>query len=202
MLLASCGLGTSRVLRMGADKLKEHRPTGAECGYETVEAVYRLEEDYEFCPICNHVNQAQSYDAGMCRHFVGKYGEGEILSNSGEFSDFKGEWESLLKWCQENVDELGESRLERAVSKACTKLKLPRKVAKLLTDNPRDPQCDAMCAFQELFDLKDGKDMTVFCNLYIKTPGQILRLTGSLGRMSQLLQVGKRDTRQNVRDRS
>jgi len=199
MLLASCGFGTSRVLRMSADTLKEHRPTGAEYGYETIENVYQLGKDYEFCPICNHVNEARSYDIGMCQHFVGKYGEGEIGDNLGVFSNFEHEWTSLLTWCEEKVDELGEPKLERLVSKACRKLKLPREVAKLLTEDPRDPQCDAICAFQKLFDLKAGKDyMGIFYNLYFETPGQIEKLTKSLGRMSQLLQGGKLDSHRNV----
>ncbi len=191
MLLASSGLGTSRVLLMSAEKLKKHRPRGIKYRYETVENMYQLDEDYEFCPICNHVNNPRSGE--ICQHFVGEYGEGEIDDYYGEFTAFKREWESLLAWCEENVDELGEPKLERLVSKTCMKLRLPRKVAKLLTDDPRDPQSDATCAFQELFDLKHGKDMTIYCNLYSKTPGQIEKLTKSLGRMSQLLQGGKPD---------
>ena len=179
---------------MRADKLKEYRPAGAEYGYETVENIYQLDHDHEFCPICNQVNTARSYDVGLCQHFVGKYGEGEIGDNLGVFSDFEEKWDGLLTWCQENVDELGDSQFEELVSEACEKLKMPPTVASLLTNYD---QFDAVSAFRELFDLKQGKDMDIFFNLYSENPDHVLELTESLSKMLQLLRGEKPDDHRN-----
>lgn len=187
MLLGLCGLATTRVLRMSPEKLKKYRPAGAGWDYTTVESVYELDRDYEYCPICGNANVARSCDVGLCRHFVAKAGEGMISENSGIFTDFERAWDGASEWCQTALDELGKSKLRELLLEICTELMLPDEVADLLIDENR-----AESAFTELIDFEQGRDFSEFYNLYLENPRDIKNLSKALHRMSGLLQRARR----------